>query len=114
MDSMFGAISIIILGCGIYSLYAYLQMKKDGHINEVLLLGKNYTERMCKDKEAYMQKAVPAVLILGIVCTIYGAIDAIHFFVTPIKMLDLIAMAVFFVVLVWFMVYTTKLKNKYF
>lgn len=114
MDSMFGAISILILGCGIYGLYAYLKMKKDGHINEVLLLGKNYTERMCKDKEAYMQKAVPAVLIFGIISTLYGAIDAIHFFVMPIQILDWIAMAVFLIMLFWFMVYTTKLRNKYF
>ncbi|MBU3876064.1 hypothetical protein HGO97_009600 [Faecalicatena sp. AGMB00832] len=114
MDSMFGAISILILCCGIYCLYAYLKMKKDGHINEVLLLGKNFSEHNCKDKKAYMEKAVPAVLIFGIVTTLYGAIDAIHFYVTPIQILDYIAMAVFFVALVWFMVYTTKLKNKYF
>ncbi|GAA0799001.1 hypothetical protein DWX43_14695 [Clostridium sp. AF19-22AC] len=114
MDSMFGAISILILCCGVYSLYAWAKMKKDGHINEVLLLGKNFTERDCKDKSAYMQKAVPAVLVLGVITTLYGAIDAIHFYVTPVRILDLIAMAVFFVVLIWFMVYTTKLKNKYF
>lgn len=114
MDDMFGAISILILCCGIYCLYAYFKMKKDGHINEVLLLGKNFTENQCKDKDAYMKKAVPAVLIFGIMTTLYGVIDAIHFYVTPIKTIDMVAMAVFFVVLVWFMVTTTKLKNKYF
>lgn len=111
---MFGAISILIFGCGIYCLYAYVKMKKDGHINDVLLLGKNFSEHNCKDKEAYMKKAVPAVLIFGIVTTLYGVIDAVHFYVTPIQTLDWIAMAVFFIVLIWFMVYTTKLKSKYF
>lgn len=114
MDSMFGAISLMILGGGIYSLYAYITMKKEGHINEVLLLGKGFTEYMCKDKKAYMEKALPAVLIFGVVTTLYGAVDAIHYFVTPIFILDMIAMAAFVVVLIWFMVYTTKLKKKYF
>ena len=76
--------------------------------------GKDYTEQMCKDKEAYMQKAVPAVLVFSIVATLYGAIDMFHYFVQPIMLIDVIGMVVFLIMLVWFMVYTTKLKNKYF
>ena len=43
MEDMFGALSLLIFGCGIYGLYAYVKMKKDGHINEILLLGKGIT-----------------------------------------------------------------------
>lgn len=111
---MFGMISILILGCGVYGFYAYFKMKKDGHINEVLLLGKSYTEQMCKDKEAFSKKALPAILIFAVVTTLYGAIDAIHYFVMPLDVLDWIGMAVFLVMLVWFMIYTTQLKKKYF
>ncbi|TCS79753.1 hypothetical protein EDD59_1076 [Muricomes intestini] len=114
MDDMFGAISILVLGAGIYIIYAYMQMKQTGHINEVLLLGKGFTEQMCKDKKEFIQKALPTVLILGIVTIFYGAVDAIHYFVTPVTVLDLIAMAAFVVVLIWYMVYTTKLKKRYF
>ncbi|CUX42712.1 hypothetical protein BN3456_02270 [Clostridium sp. C105KSO13] len=114
MEDMFGAISILILGAGVYIIYAYIKMKQTGHINEVLLLGKGFTEQMCKDKKAFNQKAIPAVLILGIVTIFYGAVDAVHYFLAPITVLDLIAMAAFVVVLVWYMVYTTKLKKQYF
>ena len=62
MNSVFGFIGILAVGCGIYCLYAYFNMKKDGHINETILLGKSYSEKMCKDKEAYLKKALPAVL----------------------------------------------------
>ncbi len=113
-DSVFGFISIMVFGCGIYGLYAYIQMRRDGHINETLLLGKKYTEYMCKDKDAFIKKALPAVLVFGISAMVYGAIDMIHCFVTPIEVLDYIGLAVFLAVLVWYMVYTTKLKNKYF
>ena len=35
MNSVFGFIGILAVGCGIYCLYAYFNMKKDGHINEI-------------------------------------------------------------------------------
>lgn len=56
MNSVFGFIGILAVGCGIYCLYAYFNMKKDGHINETILLGKSYSEKMCKDKEAYLKR----------------------------------------------------------
>lgn len=37
MNSVFGFIGILAVGCGIYCLYAYFNMKKDGHINETIL-----------------------------------------------------------------------------
>ncbi len=114
MDDFFGIISVMVFGCGIYGLYAYIQMKRDGHINETLLLGKNFTEQMCKDKEAYMSKAMPAVLVFAVAATLYGAVDIYHYFVAPIEVIDMIGMVLFLIVLVWFMVYTTRLKNKYF
>lgn len=86
MDDFFGIISVIVFGCGIYGFYAYIQMRRDGHINATLLLGKDYTEQMCKDKEAYMQKAVPAVLVFSIVATLYGAIDMFHYFVPAMQL----------------------------
>lgn len=114
MEDMFGAISILLLGAGVYIIYAYMKMKQTGIINEVLLLGKGFTEQMCKDKKKFVEKALPSVLILGIVTIFYGAVDAIHYFVTPVTVLDLIAMAAFVVVLIWYMIYTTKLKKQYF
>ena len=113
-ENIFGFVSIMAFGCGIYGLYAYIQMRRNGSINETLLLGKKYSEYMCRDKAAFVKKALPAVLVFGIVATVYGVIDMIHCFVTPIPVLDYTGLAVFLGVLVWYMVYTTKLKNKYF
>lgn len=114
MEEMFGFLSIIVLGCGIYSFYAYFQMKKGGPINEALLLGRSYDEYKCKDKAAFLEKSLPAVLAFAIMSTIYGVVDFIHCYVQPIKTVDMICMILFFVVLVWFLVYTGKLKKIYF
>ena len=34
MNDVFGFVSLIVLGCGVYTLYAYIKMKKTGEINE--------------------------------------------------------------------------------
>ncbi len=114
MDELFGFVGFIVFGGGLYSLYAYISMKKTGHINETILLGNSYTEQKCKDKEAFLKKALPAVLVFALVTTIYGVIDIINYFVTPLGMADTIGMVIFLVVLVWFLYYTTKLKKEFF
>ena len=114
MNSVFGFIGILAVGCGIYCLYAYFNMKKDGHINETILLGKSYSEKMCKDKEAYLKKALPAVLGFGIVSILYGIVDCIHWYVNPMEMVDTVGGILFMAALVVFAVYTMQLKKKYF
>lgn len=114
MNDVFGFVSLIVLGCGLYTLYAFIKMKQTGEINETLLLGNAYTAKQCKDKKSFLKKALPAVLVFGIVTTAYGVIDLIHSFVTPLGIVDTIAMILFLVVIVGFLVYTTKLKKEYF
>lgn len=114
MDSVWGIIGVIVFGCGIYAFYSYVKMKNAGEINVNLLLGKDYENKKCKDKEAYTKKAAPALLIFGVAAVLYGGIDIVHCYVYPIGLADMIAMIVFFVVLVWFGIYTTQLKKKYF
>ena len=103
MNSVFGFIGILAVGCGIYCLYAYFNMKKDGHINETILLGKSYSEKM-----------LPAVLGFGIVSILYGIVDCIHWYVNPMEMVDTVGGILFMAALVVFAVYTMQLKKKYF
>lgn len=113
-DSIWGFIGIVVFACGIYALYSYIKMKKDGEINASILLGKDYMYKKCKNKEEYIHKAGPALLAFGMVSLIYGALDIIHCYVYQMAVVDTVGMIIFFIVLVWFAVYTAKLKNKYF
>ena len=114
MDSVWGIIGIIVLACGLYAIYAFIKMKTTGEINASLLLGKEYTYKKCKNKEAYVRKAGPALLVFGIVALVYGIIDVVHCYVSPMDIVDTAGMIIFFVVLVAFAVYTTKIKKEYF
>ena len=114
MNSIWGFIGIIVFACGIYAVYSYIKMKKDGEINASILLGKEYMYKTCKDKEEYVKKAGPALLVFGLVSIVYGILDLIHCYVHPMTVVDTVGMIVFFAALVWFAVYTARLRNKYF
>ena len=70
--------------------------------------------KKCKDKEAYIKKVGPALLGFGLVAIVYGVLDVIHCYVYSMEIVDTVGMIVFFIVLVAFAVYTTKLKREYF
>lgn len=114
MDSIWGFLGILVIVCGFYAIYSLIKMKRTGEIDASLLLGKEYAYKKCRDKEGFIQKAWPAFLVLGIVAIIYGTLDIIHCYFYSMFLVDTVGMVVFFLVLVWFAVYTTKLKKEYF
>lgn len=114
MNSIWGFIGIIVFAGGVYAIYSCIRMKKDGEINASILLGKDYIYKTCKDKEGYIKKAGPALMVFGFAAIIYGIIDVIHCYVYPITVVDTVGMIIFFVVLIWFAVYTARLKDTYF
>lgn len=114
MNSMWGIIGVIVFACGVYALYWFFKMKFTGDINASLLLGKDFVYKKCKNKEEYIQKAAPALLIFGLVSAIYGALDIVHCYLYSMPVIDNVGMVIFFIVLVAFAVYTSKLKREYF
>ena len=109
INSVWGFIGIIVFACGVYAIYSYIKMKKDGEINASILLGKDFMY-----KEAYIKKVGPALLGFGLVAIVYGILDMIHCYVYPMAAVDTVGMIVFFVALLWFAVYTARLRNQYF
>ena len=105
---MWGFIGIFVLCCGIYALYSFVIMKVKGEINASILLGKDYTYKKCKDKEAYIAKTAPALFAFGLVSVIYGVIDVIHCYVHTMTIVDTVAMIIFLIVLIWFGVYKSQ------
>lgn len=114
MDNYNQFLSVLVLAAGVYIVYEYVKMLKTGHISEILLLGKGTPESRCKDREAYTKRAYPAVLVLAIVTMAYGIVDFLNFFVVSMAMVDLVFLVIFLIVLFGYMIYTSKLKKKYF
>lgn len=114
MNDFTAILSIIILGSGIYCLYAAYMLKAKGVINKTILLGKDVDVKKCKDKDGYIKYVFPKVLLLGIVALIYAAVDLINGYVVKIAIPWMIMMVVFLGVLIWFGAVTSKASRRYF
>jgi len=118
MEGIMGIIALIILGSGVFSLHAWYNMQFNGVISESLFLGKHYDGKKIKDKETFIKKASPVLLIFAVMLTICGVISSLrHYVITENELLitmDQIANAIVLIVLFWFGFYTTKLKKLYF
>ena len=64
MNGMEGIFGIIGIGAGLYSLYAWFQLKFKGIINTSILVPKDTNIKKCKDKEAYRQQRDRSFLCL--------------------------------------------------
>jgi uncharacterized membrane protein len=93
-------------------------MKVKGEVSETLLLGKDLDINKCKDKESYIKKTSPAVLILGIIITICGVITCLRHYILQgnelIIFLDPIVNFIAVITIIIFGIYTTKQKKIYF
>ncbi|MGL6202484.1 MAG: hypothetical protein ACRC3H_26520 [Lachnospiraceae bacterium] len=114
MDNFGSMLAILVLACGVYCIYACITMKKTGEINKTILSSKGMEGQQCKDTKAYIQEAIPKVLVLGISAIIYGGLDLINYYLISLGMLSWIMMVVFFGVLVWVAYGLKKLHKKYY
>ena len=81
MNGMEGIFGIIGIGAGLYSLYAWFQLKFKGIINTSILVPKDTNIKKCKDKEAFRAAAGPKLLVLAVVLILYGAEDLYNTYV---------------------------------
>ena len=70
-----GIFGFIGLACGIYCLYGFFMLKYKKIINRTILLPKGVDAGKCKDLEGYSREASLPLLLLGIIVTVYGAVD---------------------------------------
>ena len=114
MDGMEGIFGIIGVGAGLYSLYAWFQLKYKGIINTSILVPKDTNEKKCKDKKAYMTASGPKLFVLAVGLILYGAEDLYNTYVQSTGYLFWIMLVLVLVVLVWFAWTVKKLNAKYF
>lgn len=107
-------VSVLVLGCGLYCLYAAIMMKTKGVINANILLGKDTRYKKCKDEKGFIKKMFPQLLLFGIVTTASGAIDLINSYVVDIFMLNSIMLVVFVLEFLWFAKVNMDAKKEFY
>jgi len=108
-NSMFRLMDFMVLGCGIYLLYAYYLMKFKGEVKENLFLSAETKWAKCKDKKAYLAYMAPKTLIMGITTAVSGALGVINDYLNLLNWQVFLGVTVvFFAVVVWFGVIIKK------
>lgn len=113
-DSMDVLIGVVCLIFGVYCLYAYAVMKKTGVINTTILMPKSVRPEKCKDKEAYLKRMLPKVLMLGIMLILYSGVELLNYFYMKNTSVAFTALAVFTLVLIWFGYSVSRAAKQYF
>ena len=113
-SSIWGIISIVVLACGLYGLHGFTVLKKGGMPNLSMLMGQEYEKAKPEVREEFLQKSAPILLLFSLACTVYGIVDFEHCYVYSIPIADTTAGILFFVILLVFVIFTSKMRRKYF
>ena len=114
INSITGWVGLLVLGGGIYCLFACAQMKFKGIINENILLNKDSRMKKCKDKEGYIKDIFPTFLLFALTTTFCGATDVINTYVVNIEKVYLVSLVLFVIGFILFMVKSKKCKDMYY
>lgn len=113
-SSIWGILGIIVLGCGLYGLRGFSEIKRGGKPSLSMLMGQEYETAKAEIREEFLQKSAPVLLVFSLAATVYGVVDFVHCFVYSMPMADMAASVIFFVALIVFVLFTSKMRRKYF
>ena len=111
MDAIFG---LFALGCGLYCLYEYYLLKVKKKINDSILLPKGTNIKKCKDLEGYCKVAGRPLLALGLVTTLYGAVDLYNTYIGDVQILFSILLVLLVITVVVFAILIRRYNREYF
>lgn len=99
---------LIFVGAGLYIFYSCYLMKTTGEIKKELLMNKEVNLKKCRDLEGYKVFILPKLLIFGIACFLDGIAGLVNTYVQPLGTVYYVVSAVFFAVLVWYVMQSRK------
>jgi hypothetical protein len=108
-----GMIDGLMLACGIYMLYSAYLMKTKGELKVGWLVSKNINLERSKDVPGYIRYMYPRIVAFSVCTIIYGLIGVYSTYYKPLGMIQIASFAVFFVLVVYFAVVSTKASKKY-
>ena len=116
MESMFMIVDFLVLGCGVYVLYGWLQLRKAGHlIDNKLIYPNGCTAANCKEPEAFYAYMMPRFLLLGILTTLDGIVTVVNDFLPFMpSAASLTLNGLFFAFIVYFAVIISRSYKRFF
>ena len=113
-NQMFAIMDFIMVGAGIYLLYAWYLLQFKHEIKEGVLVQAGQAKK-CKDPEGYRVYIAPKLLAFALCAVASGAIGLYSDYVKPINSIVYLCLTgAFFAVLVLFIVFTKKAQERFF
>ena len=113
-NQMFAIMDFIMVGAGLYLLFAWYLLQFKNEIREGVLVQTGMAKK-CKDIEGYKKYIAPKLLIFALCAIASGALGLYSDFVHPVISILYVGLtAVFFAVLVLFVRYIKKAQDMFF
>lgn len=113
-NQMFAIMDFIMVGAGLYLLFAWYLLQFRNEIREGVLVQTGMAKK-CKNLEGYKNYIAPKLLIFALCAIVSGGVGLYSDYVKPINSYVYLGMTlVFFVVLVLFVRYTKKAQDMFF
>ena len=110
-----GLLDIIVVGAGLYLLYAYYLLMVKNEIKDGIIVPKDYTTKKCKDLPGFKKYMGPRVLLFSICAILSGGINLFQTYVKPLPgYVFWVFYVLFFVVIFWFAHATRKAQKDFF
>ena len=114
MNSMFGFMDFLVLGCGVYGIYSWYMLMKKHEIKKAFLLGGSNQPENCQDVEGFANAIGTKLLVTSIVMLVFSSISLYNSYKQSIGGFYWVAMVLFLAVLVWYMFFLRKANDKFF
>lgn len=105
------AFDVIILILGLDALFSAVRMKKTG-IPSAILIPKEEQGRI-KNKEEFCGKMYRPTILFGMIICLYGVADLFNRCVLKLPFVDLLSMACFLIVCVWYIRKLREVKKEH-
>lgn len=112
-DSMM-LLDIVMIGFGVYMLYATVIMIKKREINQNILVSKDVNVKDCKDKEGYINYMTPRLFIFSVVVLLNGILGIMNTKLRTLDMVYVVVLGLTFITFVFFIISLRKAYKKYF
>lgn len=109
----FGIFDVIIALCGAYLIFAGIQMKVKGTINDKIALARSATADSIRDKKGFVEYIWIRIVICGVCCLCAGVANLIISTLDLNPYIELGINAFFFVVLIVYSVLIGKAQKKF-
>ena len=106
------ALSMILIGCGVYLLYSVIRMKITGEIPRGLINVKINLDRS-HDKEGYIKYIFPRGIVFGVIMIASSVVMLVSEFIPVSPYIMLVAEALYIGGIIYYAVISVKAQNKY-